>query len=80
MTKVDINRFLNKHCRIRMRSGKEVYGVIWEEPSTDTPELYFASFKEHKEYFENKGNIPFLKTLYANNRVKEEDIILLENI
>lgn len=80
MTKGDISNFLNKHCRIRMRSGKEVYGVIWEEPNTDAPELYFASFKEHKEYFENKAKIPFLKTLYANNRVKEEDIILVENI
>ena len=41
MERADIQGYLDKHCRFKLRSGKEVYGVLWQ----DQPEgsLYFSS-------------------------------------
>lgn len=41
MDRSDIQGFLDKHCRFRLRSGKEVYGVLWQDPSEGL--LYFSS-------------------------------------
>lgn len=49
-----IRPFAHKHCRFRLRNGKEVYGVIWEvetqETATDTAEkhLFFASVRDYE--------------------------------
>ena len=49
-----IRPFAHKHCRFKLRNGKEVYGVIWEVQTHDsataeTPEdrLFFASVRDY---------------------------------
>ncbi len=44
----EIQSFFNHHCRIKLRSGKEVYGVLWEEMTDTDKAIYFASYIEHK--------------------------------
>ncbi len=48
-----IKDFTHKHCRFKLRSGKEVFGVVWEVETTDitgqlanTKRLYFASVRD----------------------------------
>lgn len=41
MVRADINHFLEKHCRIKLRSGKEVYGILWRDGRED--KLFFSS-------------------------------------
>jgi hypothetical protein len=50
-----IRGLANKHCRFKLRSGKEVYGVVWEVESTDrsgqgldSKRLFFASIRDYE--------------------------------
>ena len=49
-----IRPFAHKHCRFKLRNGKEVYGVIWEvqthAPSAEQAEqrLFFASVRDYE--------------------------------
>jgi len=49
MERPDINNFLNKHCRIKLRSGKEVFGILWEESAEGR--LYFSSAGDRQNKF-----------------------------
>ncbi len=43
-----IRDFTHKHCRFKLKSGREVYGVIWEVESGDSCRLYFASVRDYE--------------------------------
>mgnify|MGYP000878039472 CR=1 FL=1 len=46
VTRMDLSRirpYAHKHCRFKLRSGKEVFGVIWEVEAGDEHKLFFAS-------------------------------------
>jgi len=51
MKYTDIKNYFNHHCKIRLRSGKEVFGVLWEELNDAERAIYFASFIEHKKRY-----------------------------
>lgn len=46
MERTDFVGYNNKPCRFKMRSGKEVFGVIWEKSSGSFAKYYFASLAE----------------------------------
>ncbi len=63
MDTAHIRHFTHTHCRFKLRSGKEVFGVIWEVETTDhgltdalgtplQPEaskaLFFASIRDYE--------------------------------
>lgn len=50
----ELESFFHHHCRIKLRSGKEVFGVLWEEMSDSQKAIYFASFIEHKKIMSEK--------------------------
>ena len=41
---VDLNAYLEKPCRFRLRSGREVFGVIWADRESE--QLRFASSRD----------------------------------
>ena len=50
-----IRPYTHKPCRFKLRSGKEVFGVIWEVETTDktgvvgeSKRLYFASIRDYE--------------------------------
>ncbi|MCC6653878.1 MAG: hypothetical protein IT231_01830 [Flavobacteriales bacterium] len=50
-----IRPFTHKHCRFRLRNGREIYGVVWEvETSEETDSdardtrLFFASVRDYE--------------------------------
>lgn len=50
-----IRDLANTHCRFKLRSGKEVFGVVWEVESTDrkgrgqdSHRLFFASISDYE--------------------------------
>jgi hypothetical protein len=43
-----IRDFAHKHCRFKLRSGKEVFGVIWEVETNETRRLFFASVRDYE--------------------------------
>ncbi len=43
MTRIDILHYNELPCRFKLRSGKEVFGVIWEAVKQDRVVHYFSS-------------------------------------
>ena len=59
-----IRPYAHKHCRFKLRSGKEVFGVIWEVETNETrpdnvpsKHLFFASVRDY-ERLQNEPNKP----------------------
>lgn len=78
MTKTDLSTYYHRHCRMRLRSGKEVFGVLWED-ELDQSKLYFASRSAHLAYREALGNRkPDVSPLA--DTVNPEDIIAVESL
>lgn len=75
MNYFQLQSFLNKHCRIKLRSGKEVFGVLWEELCGNEKNLFFASKYEHQKLLKN----PISKDS-AKLAVQFEDILGVERI
>ena len=48
MGQSELQALYNHHCRFKLRSGREVYGVIWEVNTPNERSLYFASVQEYK--------------------------------
>lgn len=48
MRNSDLKKFFHLHCKIKLRSGKEVFGVVWEELTDTQKAIYFASYYDHK--------------------------------
>ena len=40
----------HKHCRFKLKSGKEVYGVVWEVETGDACKFYFASVRDYQRF------------------------------
>jgi hypothetical protein len=50
-----LSSFTHKHCRFKLRSGREVYGVVWEVETAEggpdgahSTSLYFASVRDYE--------------------------------
>ena len=73
----ELQSFFNHHCRIKLRSGKEVYGVLWEEMTDTDKAIYFASYIAHKKMIaRQKSGLHTDLPL----RLSFEDIIRIEPI
>lgn len=56
MKRTDILTYGEQPCKFRLRSGKEVFGVIWETMKQDTVVHYFASAVERMRYKKAEAN------------------------
>lgn len=73
----EIQAYFNHHCRIKLRSGKEVFGVLWEEMNETERAIYFASNVEHKKLMSRrKSNHQGQAT--GQLKVTSEDILGIE--
>jgi len=76
MSNNNIRLFLNQHCRFKLRSGKEVFGVIWKVESGNDEQYVFTSISDHQTYLKTKD-----PSLIDNKlAVNIEDIILAEKL
>lgn len=50
MNRIDILTYGEQPCKFRLKSGKEVFGVIWETMKQDTVVHYFASAVSRMRY------------------------------
>ncbi|MFM7022805.1 MAG: hypothetical protein ACKOXB_07475 [Flavobacteriales bacterium] len=69
-------RFEKRHCRIKMKSGKEVYGVMWEENVTENKFRYY--FSSSSDYQRLKSRLQ--SALFAIYQVDLNDIVYAEVI
>ncbi|MEW6468636.1 MAG: hypothetical protein AB1458_06910 [Bacteroidota bacterium] len=45
-----LSNYINRYCRFKLRSGKVVYGIIWQNADGNKVEHYFASAVEREKY------------------------------
>lgn len=50
MDQIQLSNFIDKYCRFKLRSGKEVYGIIWKNAEGSKVIHYFASAVERMRY------------------------------
>jgi hypothetical protein len=43
-----IRPLTHKHCRFKLKNGREVFGVVWEVESNDEKKLFFASVRDYE--------------------------------
>ncbi len=44
----ELQAFYNEHCRFKLKSGREVFGVIWQVKTPQDDKLVFASVQDYK--------------------------------
>ncbi len=78
MNYIDFLHYKEQPCRFKLKSGKEVFGVIWEEKHDDEVEYLFASSSTHNSY---KTAANARKQEFADSiiyRLSLEDVIYAE--
>ncbi len=56
MGSTEFSNYYNKPCRFKLKSGKEVFGVIWEDIVNGNKEYFFASSSEYQAFIKS-GNL-----------------------
>lgn len=79
MTKEDLIAYYHRHCRLRLRSGKEVFGVLWEDEQ-NRDKLCFASHDEHKSWRQAMELKQSDRAHRLAHTVNPEDIIAVESL
>lgn len=46
MTRSEFTQVNDRPCRFKLKSGKEVFGVIWENRADNNPGYFFATLSE----------------------------------
>lgn len=49
----NLREFVHAPCRFRLRSGREVFGVVWEVVTKEGQGLWFATIGEYEQYRRN---------------------------
>jgi hypothetical protein len=70
-----LSHYLEKPCKFKLKSGKEIYGVVWKDGALQEPEICFSS----KGTFE-KLKASVTKQLPGNEivRVSADEIVAAE--
>lgn len=68
-----IRPFANKHCKFKLRSGKEVFGVIWEVDNGNTKRLFFSSVNDYERLQHNSTPVNVIP-------LQPEEIVHVESI
>jgi len=70
----EIKQYYDQHCRFKLKSGKEVYGVIWEVNNGDSSRTYFSSLMDHQAYLKDQS-IPDLEDFQLEEILFAEKLV-----
>lgn len=68
--------YLNQHCRFVLKSGKEVFGVVWQISQNGREQYYFSSVSDHLAFSNSRDLAQAPNSLPLNL----EEIIHVEKI
>lgn len=77
MDRLELLQYSETPCKIRMKSGKEVFGVILEKIINNSPSYFFTSATTHERIKQNNLSTEIEKIATP---VSLEEIIKLEPI
>ncbi|MBL4623612.1 MAG: hypothetical protein JKY42_00455 [Flavobacteriales bacterium] len=73
MDDTSLKLYYNKPCKFKLRSGKNVYGVVWKDDAEYSESYYFSSSEDYNLIKKRGGMDPSLKT-----PVNLDDIVAAE--
>ena len=74
-----LSPYTHKHCRFKLRSGKEVFGVVWEVETADantgdhSTSLYFASIRDYERLQQERTTVQVIP-------MRPEEIVAVESL
>ncbi|MFT7612579.1 MAG: small nuclear ribonucleoprotein (snRNP)-like protein [Parvicellaceae bacterium] len=77
MPKRDLKEYYNRECRFKLKSGQEIYGVLWEVESATGKGLYFTSLFNATKL---RSNNDFEMVTELGQPMKIDQIILAERL
>ena len=78
MTRIDILNYNELPCRFKLRSGKEIFGVIWETVKQDKVVHYFTSTIGRIRYKNAEQLNDFETCEQLKTEVNLEEIVFVE--
>ncbi len=78
MNKTDLKSFYYKHCRFRLKSGKDVYGIVWEDENNGESTLHFSSAAEAGKLLQT--NVLDVFHLQSDFIINADDIVGAEPV
>ena len=68
----------NEHCRFKLKSGKEVYGIIWQVSVEDKPGYFFTSASQKEKIETSKNRLEMIQELGLELDIN--DVVMSENL
>ena len=68
----------NEHCRFKLKSGKEVYGIIWQVSVEDSPAYFFTSASQKVKIETSKNRLEMIQEL--GFKLDINDVVMSENL
>ncbi len=68
----------NEQCRFKLKSGKEVYGIIWQVSVEDKPGYFFTSASQKEKIETSKNRLEMIQELGLELDIN--DVVMSENL
>lgn len=78
MNKKDLKSYYYKHCRFRLKSGKDVYGIVWEDENSCESTLHFSTAAEAGKLLQT--NVLDVFHLQSDFVINADDIVGAEPV
>lgn len=72
------DHIFNEHCRFKLKSGKEVYGIIWQVNVEDVPGYFFTSASQKEKIETSENRLEMLQELGFELDIN--DVLMSENL
>jgi|TARA_B110000483_G_scaffold178598_1_gene211194 hypothetical protein len=72
------DHIFNEHCRFKLKSGKEIYGIIWQVNIEDEPAYFFTSASQKEKIEASENRLEMIKELGFELDINE--VLMSENL
>tara|TARA_B110000305_G_scaffold201290_1_gene228997 strand:- start:446 stop:685 length:240 start_codon:yes stop_codon:yes gene_type:complete len=72
------DHIFNEHCRFKLKSGKEVYGIIWQVSVEDLPAYFFTSASQKDKIETSQNRLEMIQELGFELDIN--DVVMSENL
>ena len=72
------DHIFNEHCRFKLKSGKEVFGIIWQVRIDDAPAYFFTSASQKEKIESSENRIEMIREIGFELDIN--DVVMAENL
>ena len=72
------DHIFNEHCRFKLKSGKEVYGIIWQVNVEGAPAYFFTSASQKDKIETSENRLDLIQELGFELDIN--DVVMSENL